>query len=307
MPCPSVMQLPDHFFEKRKLETLVENQTTYTLGQAALHVFETQQQAERVHLQFDQPVLASMLRGKKIMHLRDHQPFDFLPGESLILPAKEIMQIDFPEAQKDDPTRCLAIAIAEDRVEEITTLMNETMPKADEQEWNLMDYNFYFTNDAGIYQILQRLSFLFTENHPAKDFFVNNMLQELIVRILQANTRKTYTESADGADGNNRLAYVIQYIRNHLDESLSIDTLSEKACMSQSHFYRVFKNEIGVSPIDFINDERINQAANMLRDPNRKIKEVYLECGFENRSYFNRLFKRKKHLSPGEFQNRANK
>ncbi|MEM6844507.1 MAG: AraC family transcriptional regulator [Bacteroidota bacterium] len=301
------MQLPKHFFEKRKLETLVENQTTYTLGQVALHVFETQQQAERVHLQFDQPVLASMLRGKKIMHLRDHQPFDFLPGESLILPADELMQIDFPEAQQDDPTRCLAIAIAEERVEEIITLMNETMPKADEQEWNLMDYNFYFTNDASIFQILQRLIFLFTENHPAKDFFVDNMLQELIIRILQTNARKTYDESVNGLSGSNRLAYVIQYIRNHLNEPLSINTLSEKACMSKSHFYRVFKSETGVSPVDFVNDERINRAADMLQDPHRKIKEVYLECGFHNRSYFNRLFKRKKQLSPSEFQSRANK
>ncbi len=77
--------------------------------------------------------------------------------------------------------------------------------------------------------------------------------------------------------------------------------------MSKSHFYRVFKNEVGVSPTDFINDERIGRAANMLKDPHRKIKEVYLECGFESRSYFNRLFKRKKQLSPGEFQLRANR
>ncbi|MGD1890665.1 MAG: AraC family transcriptional regulator N-terminal domain-containing protein [Cyclobacteriaceae bacterium] len=301
------MRLPDRFFEERKLEALVENQTTYTVGQAAMHIFETQQQAERVQLQFDHPVIASMLRGKKIMHLRDEQSFDFLPGESLILPANELMQIDFPEAQKGDPTQCLAIAIAEERVREIITLMNETMPKADDQEWNLMDYNFHFTNDAGIYQILQRLIFLFAENHPAKDFFVNNMLQELIMRILQANTKKTYLEFSDGSSGNNRLAYVIQYIRNHLGEPLSIDTLSEKACMSKSHFYRVFKNEVGISPNDFINDERIKWAASMLKDPHRKIKEVYLECGFESRSYFNRLFKRKKQLSPGEFQVRANK
>lgn len=300
------MHLPDRFFEERKLQTLVENQTTYTVGQAAMHIFETQQQAERVQLQFNQPVLASMLRGKKIMHLHDHQPFDFLPGESLILPAEEVMQIDFPEAEKDNPTQCLAIAIAEDRVREIITLMNETMPKADGQEWNLMDYNFHFTNDAGIYQILQRLIFLFAENHPSKDFFVNNMLQELIMRILQANGKEKHLELSDGSSGNNRLTYIIQYIRNHLSEPLSIDTLSEKACMSKSHFYRVFKSEMGVSPNDFINDVRINRAADMLKDPEWKIKEVYLECGFESRSYFNRLFKRKKQLSPGEFQLRAN-
>ncbi|HBU79164.1 MAG TPA: AraC family transcriptional regulator, partial [Muricauda sp.] len=39
-------------------------------------------------------------------------------------------------------------------------------------------------------------------------------------------------------------------------------------------------------------------------NPDRKIKEVYMECGFENRSYFNRLFKRKIHVSPGEYQSK---
>lgn len=76
------MQLPRSFYTNRKLELLVENQTSYTLNNAAMHVFETHQQAERVLLQFDQPVLASMLRGKKIMHLREQQQFDFYRGIS---------------------------------------------------------------------------------------------------------------------------------------------------------------------------------------------------------------------------------
>ena len=81
------MQLSNKFYGNRKLQSLVENQTSYTLNNAALHIFETHAQAEKVILEFDQPVLASMLKGKKIMHLRERQAFDFLPGESLILPS----------------------------------------------------------------------------------------------------------------------------------------------------------------------------------------------------------------------------
>ncbi|MEQ9441438.1 MAG: AraC family transcriptional regulator [Cyclobacteriaceae bacterium] len=299
------MQLPDHYYKGRRLETLVENQTSYTLNNAAMHVFETHQSADRVLLQFDQPVLASMLMGKKIMHLRDQQSFNFLPGESLILPSNELMCIDFPEANETNPTRCLAMAISEEKIRDVLALMNEQMPKLEEQEWGLIDYNFHFTNDVGIYQILQRLLFLFTEDHPSKDLFVDNMLQELIVRILQANSKKIYTEKTLTISSSNRLAFVIQYIRENLHQPLSIETLSEKACMSESHFHRVFKNELGISPVDFINDERIKLAASLLQDPKRKIKEVFMECGFENRSYFNRVFKRKKQLSPSEYQSKT--
>ncbi|MGO4913113.1 AraC family transcriptional regulator [Leeuwenhoekiella sp. W20_SRS_FM14] len=296
------MQLSESFFKNRKLEHLVENQTSYTLNHAAMHVFETHAQAERVLLQFDKPVLASMLRGKKIMHLRDHNGFDFLPGESLILPADELMCIDFPEAQERNPTRCLAMAIADDKIKKVVNLMNENLTKDDGSEWSLMDYNFHFTNDTGIYQILQRLLFLFTENHPSKDYFVDNMLQELIIRILQTNNRKIYTDKALKLNSSSRLTSIIQYIRDHLNESLSVELLSKQACMSESNFYKVFKNELGISPIDYINTERIKLAVSLLQNPDRKIKNIYQECGFESRSYFNRVFKRMKNVSPGVFQ-----
>ncbi|MBR9922204.1 MAG: AraC family transcriptional regulator [Bacteroidetes bacterium] len=301
------MELSKNFYKGRRLETLVENQTSYTLENAALHVFETHQEAEQILLQFDDPVLASMLSGKKIMHLRDKQSFDFLPGESLILPADELMCIDFPEARLNDPTRCLAMAISEEKIRQVIMLMNENMGKADEREWEFMDYNFHFTNDLALYQIINRLLFLFTENHPSKDIFVNGMLQELIVRILQAGSRKAYMEKSLDAGQTNRLAFVIEYIRKNLDKPLTIEELSSKAYMSESNFHRVFKNELGISPVDFINNERIKLAASLLHDPKRKIKEVYMQCGFNSLSYFNRVFKRKKQLSPKEYQIKLNK
>ncbi|MBU2947187.1 AraC family transcriptional regulator [Zobellia uliginosa] len=297
-----MLDLSNKFLSNRKLETLVENQTSYTLNNAALHVFETHQKAERVLLNFDQPVLASMIEGKKIMHLRDYESFDFLPGESLVLPANETMCIDFPEAMRKNPTRCLALAISEDKIDKVMQLMNENMPKHDNKEWGLMDYNFHFVNDAGIFQILQRLLFLFSENHPSKDFFVDNMLRELIIRILQTNERKIYSNSTLQLNANSRLATVIRYIREHLHEPLSIEDLSNKACLSPSHFHRVFKTELGISPIEFINNERIKLAVGLLQDSKRSIKNVYLQCGFESRSYFNRVFKSHQHLSPSEYQ-----
>ncbi len=296
------MQLPEHFFSDRRLETLVENQTSYTLDQAALHVFETHQTAERVLLTFDQPVLASMLQGKKVMHLHDRASFDFLPGESLILPARATMCIDFPEAQPDRPTRCLAMAISEEKVRQTVELMNETMPRLDGEVWQATDYSFRFTHDPGIHQILQRLLFLFTEDHPSKELFVNNMLQELMIRILRTDVREKHLSATTQAKRSTRLGEAVTYIRTHLNQSIRVDTLSEKACMSPSHFYRVFKSEMGISPVDYINEERIRLATSLLQDPQRKIKEVYMECGFESRSYFNRLFKRKNRLSPSQYQ-----
>lgn len=302
-----MIQLSKDFFKERRLETLVENQTSYTMNDAAMHVFETHEQAERVFLKFEQPVLASMLQGKKIMHLRDYESFDFLPGESLVLPANEKMCIDFPEAKAENPTRCLAMAISEEKINQVLQFMNENMPKNSKEDWNLMDYNFHFVNDRSIFQILQRLLFLFSEDHPSKELFVDNMLRELIIRILQTNERKIYSGATLSINKESRLKEVIRYIRNNVDTSLSVERLSKMACMSPSHFYRTFKSELGISPVEFINNERIKLAVGLLQDSQRSIKDVYLDCGFESRSYFNRVFKNRQHLSPGEYQSKIQK
>ncbi|MCB0643239.1 MAG: AraC family transcriptional regulator [Phaeodactylibacter sp.] len=269
-----------------------------------MHIFETHQQADRVLLSFDQPVLASMLRGKKVMHLAHRTSFDFLPGESLILPATELMCIDFPEARMDNPTQCLAMTISEEKILETVSFLNEQYAKMD-SEWSFTDYSFHFTNDIAIQQIIHRLLYLFTEDHPSKDVFADFMLRELIIRILQAETKKIYTEQTLQLSSSHRLAFIIQYIRENLDKPLTIAELSQKIYMSESNFHRVFKNELNISPVDFINNERIKKAASLLQDPRRRIKDVYLECGFNSLSYFIRMFKRMEQLSPKEYQQKV--
>jgi len=295
------MALNNYILKNRKLETLVENQTSYSLSSAEIHVFETHQEAEKILLKFHQPVLASMLEGKKVMHLDNMTAFNFLPGESLVLPSDEMMCIDFPEARMDNPTRCLAMAISEEKIRETIHFLNESRQKVD-GEWAFTDYSFHFTNDIAIQQIIHRLLFLATENHPSKDVFADLMLKELIIRILQTEAKKIYTEKTMQLSSSHRLAFIIEYIRNNLNKNLTIKELSDKVYMSESNFHRVFKNELAISPIEFINNERIKLAVSLLQNPNRRIKDVYTACGFNSLSYFNRMFKRKEQISPKAYQ-----
>jgi AraC-like DNA-binding protein len=296
------MNLPQGFFEHRRLENLVENRTTYTVANAELNVYETHHYAEEVVLQFNQPVLASMIEGKKIMHLRDQDPFDFLPGESVMMPSNEIMKIDFPEAAMNNPTRCLAMTISPDKIAKIIDDMNYNLPRANEREWRMSDANFSFTNDVAIAQIIQRLIFLFAENHQSKDFFVDMMLRELIVRVLQSENRKSLVDNSASLSSAHRLAYTIQYIKANLHLPLTVADLSEHACMSEPNFYKVFKSELGISPVQFINEERIRKAAQLLRNPRVQVKEIYMSCGFNNISYFIRTFKRALEKTPSEYR-----
>jgi AraC-like DNA-binding protein len=296
-----MIQLSNGHLAKRKLESLVENRTIYNLKNAELSIFETHQQAERVYLQLSDPVLASMITGKKIMHLNGLPDFGFFPGESVILPANEPMIIDFPEATHDAPTKCLALAFAADKLETTIQALNEKNPR-NEGEWKMTNHSMHFTNEEAINQILQRLIFIFTENHPSKDLFADLMVQELLVRILQNEVKTTHQRDAKTDSNKSRMAYVLKYIQDNLNEQISVEQLSKKAYMSVSSFYREFKNEMGSSPNDYIIDERIKLAEKLLQQPNISVKEAGLQSGFNSFSYFSRIFKKRKNFSPSRYK-----
>lgn len=283
---------------------MVENRTVHTLSSAELNIYETHQKSEDVHLKFTDPLLVSMIRGKKVMSLSNMTSFGFLPGESVALPSDELMRIDFPEATLQNPTQCLALAISRERLQQTVDFLNQGGGRIDGTEWNTLNFNYRFTNDIAINQIIQRLIFIFTENHPSKDIFSEMLLHELVIRILQFENRTRYDLNSMRDSNANAFSHVIRFIRENLTEDLSVEILSRVACMSESRFYRSFRNETGLTPNEYIIEERLKVAENLLINPEVTVKEAWLASGFNSFSYFSTLFKKRKKLTPSEFKNR---
>ena len=71
---------------------------------------------------------------------------------------------------------------------------------------------------------------------------------------------------------NHRIAEIIRYIPREIKRPLEVQQLAKKSCMSVSHFTRMFKQEVGVSPVEFIKQERIRIAVLLLKQPGISIK-----------------------------------
>jgi AraC-like DNA-binding protein len=289
---------------ERDLKTLVENRTTYTLNDCELNIFETHQEARDVNLMFGDLALTTMLKGKKVMHLFNKPGFDYLPGESVIVPPNELMKIDFPEAETDNPTQCIALSISKEMIENTFNLLNERFPeKMLTKEWGLDLSNFHLINTQDLSEIINRfIKIGVKERSKEKDVIATLALKELLIRLTQTQARKLLQTSYKQLSSSNRLGYVVDYIKNNIRENLTLETLSSKACMSKAHFSRSFKNELGISPMEFILKERLNLARNYLRVANYQIQEVCYMSGFSNVTYFIRAFKSEFGATPKVYQ-----
>ncbi len=272
-----------------------------------LNVFETRQQSEKVRLVFDDMVLTTMLRGKKIMHLFGSEQFDYLPGESVIVPDHEEMVIDFPEADQQNPTQCIALAVQADILQDTLNLLNEKYPKVERDDsWKIDLSTFHLQNTLEIKTTIDRLLSISTENNAAKDVLVDFTLKELLIRLMQTQARKLILDNYHKNTSTNRFAFVVEYIKSHIHEEITIDKLSNLCYMSKPNFFRCFKREFGISPVDFVIQERIKAAKKLLKDMNVTISQACYSVGINNLSYFFKLFKRIEGVTPNEFRKTLN-
>ena len=102
--------------------------------------------------------------------------------------------------------------------------------------------------------------------------------------------------------GGYKLAHIIGYIDRHIGRSLAVSELASEACMSEPNFYRVFRQVLGTTPVNYINQRRIVLAANLLRTTRRDINDICTECGFNTLTYFTRLFRREVGVSPARYR-----
>ena len=95
-----------------------------------------------------------------------------------------------------------------------------------------------------------------------------------------------------------RLRPVIEYIHEHYDEKIYIETLADMIIISPDYFTKMFKDSIGKTPIDYINGIRVNHSLRMLAMTEIPINDIADKLGFSNPNYFHKIFKAYMDTSP---------
>lgn len=288
---------------KKELQTLVENRKVYSMESCELNIFETYQPAERVPLKFNDLVITSMLRGKKVMHRKEQDSFDYHPGESLLWQANEWMVIDFPEATEANPTQCIALTISNDEIQETLQYLNRKLPKTEDSgQWELNMEAFYLLNSDELAEAISRIIKVSTDGSRMKDVFAELALRELLLKLMQTQARQLVETHYRRMASFSRFAAVIHFIKENIYKKISIEELCKLACMSRPSFFRQFKREFGITPVEYILKERILLAKELLAEPGITVSAACYQSGFNSINYFIRTFREFEACTPLKYK-----
>lgn len=95
---------------------------------------------------------------------------------------------------------------------------------------------------------------------------------------------------------------ILTYIQENYSRPITVEEMANICFYSKSHFMKFFKDAMGMGFIQYLNEYRLNAACQMLRESTDSILNIASMVGFDHLSYFNRIFKRKYGMTPGEFR-----
>lgn len=111
-----------------------------------------------------------------------------------------------------------------------------------------------------------------------------------------------YFRPVRGTENEKRINIICQYLQKHATENVSLEKAAALVHLSRSAFCKFFKRATGQTFTDYINTIRIGNACEWLIESDKPINEIAYQSGFDSLTYFNRIFIKKKHMTPRAFR-----
>lgn len=241
--------------------------------------------------------------GEAYLHCANSQPIHLTPGHLYIVPAYTMhsyeCHADFTHyylhiyegykkemdiLEKYDIPHEVSV---EEGDEELIHRMCEKYPEMNlpASDPDLYDNNTEFTT------FIQR----YNELSLANKMEIRGSILVLFSRFLQQASLRQW--------GNDeRMKKVLDYVHNHITEEISVETLADVACITKPYLIRIFKREMGMSPLQYVNHKKIEKAQLLLITEEMSVKAIAYTLGFNDHSYFSRLFHKITGRTPQEYR-----
>lgn len=209
-------------------------------------------------------------------------------GDMLITPANTPLFVRW-EGDED----CLQIQLA---TQFLRNIARETL----EQDCDRLELVPTFqVRNAQVEAIAAMLLSEFQQNTPGNRLYLDSLANILAVNLLRQHaTTKPQLPIYEGGLPQLQLRRILEYIDAHLDCEIKLADLARLLDMSPFHFSRLFKQSIGLSPHQYLIQQRVERAKQLLTQSDRLIVDIALACGFNSHSHLSKQFRQMTGITP---------
>ncbi|WP_337906990.1 helix-turn-helix domain-containing protein [Iningainema tapete] len=156
-------------------------------------------------------------------------------------------------------------------------------------------------------QLEQPLILLRSELHN-RSGWVGRLYIESLANVLAVNLLREYSTTQPrvavykGGLGDRKILQVSEYINAYLDQEIKLADLANLAGVSQFHFSRLFKQSMGISPHQYLLQQRVERAKQLLKKSKLAISEIALQCGFNSQSHLGKYFREFTGVTPSSYR-----
>ncbi|WP_448604665.1 helix-turn-helix domain-containing protein [Thermoleptolyngbya sp.] len=179
-------------------------------------------------------------------------------------------------------------------------IANETLSKAVDQFELVGDFR---TRDAQLEAIAHLLLADLQSQSLGSKLYIDSLANVLAVHLIRgyAATKPQILDYKGGLS-HQQLLKVFDYFNDYLDQNIKLADLANLVGMSQFHFGRLFKQSVGISPYQFLLQQRIEKAKQLLKQTNDPIVEIALCCGFNSHSHLTKQFRQSTGITPKQYR-----
>ena len=140
------------------------------------------------------------------------------------------------------------------------------------------------------------------EQPPGYEFWTREALSRLIFLLSGHQLSAQPPRSGKSLREEGRVKLMLKYIHSHYASELNTSAIAHSAMVSESECLRCFRSVIGIPPIQYVMQYRVQKAAELLSASDLSIAEIGARCGFQDASYFAKIFHALKGLSPSGYR-----
>ncbi|ELS03738.1 transcriptional regulator containing an amidase domain and an AraC-type DNA-binding HTH domain [Xenococcus sp. PCC 7305] len=159
------------------------------------------------------------------------------------------------------------------------------------------------TRDVHLEAIATMLFSELQQNPSGNQLYVDSLANILAVNLLRQHaTTKPKLPIYEGGLPQRQLMQILDYIDAHLDQNLKLENLAQLLDMSQFHFSRLFKQSIGLAPHQYLTQQRVERAKQLLKQTDQSIVDIALHCGFNSHSHLSKKFRQITGATPKSYR-----